>query len=272
MSEANPSESKIKSFQHKIFQFYKQNKRDLPWRNTTDPYKILVSEFMLQQTQVNRVITYYKKWMKQWPTVYKLADEEYKNVLQAWMGLGYNRRAMYLHQSAKVIAHEFKGDVLQAVHHFDKLPGIGLYTCKAIQIFAANENIATVDTNIRRILINEFNLKKLIPDKDLFQLAERCLPKKRSRDWHNALMDYGAIYLTSKKTGIKPKTIQSKFDGSDRQIRGKILRMLLNDQQSEYQLEQKLQIDSKRLSKILVKMKKEGTVSKTDSFYHVPER
>lgn len=259
----------INAFQHKIFQFYKKNKRDLPWRKTTDPYKILVSEFMLQQTQVNRVIAYYTKWMNNWPTVQKLAYEDYKNILRAWMGLGYNRRAMYLHQSANIIVDEFDGDVLHAVKHFDQLPGIGLYTSKAVQIFAANKNIATVDTNIRRILINEFNLKESIPDKELFQLAERCLPKGRSRDWHNALMDYGAMYLTSKKTGIRPKTRQSKFEGSDRQIRGRILRLLLKEKHSLYQLEDQLKIGSGRLSKILNKMVKEKSISKTKEFYHL---
>ena len=96
------------------------------------------------------------------------------------------------------------------------------------------------------------------------------MPKGRSRDWHNALMDYGAIYLTSRKSGIKPKTRQSQFKGSDRQIRGKILRMLLTEKQTEYQLHQKLGIDSERLSDILNKMLNEKTVSKTSEYYHVP--
>ncbi|HMA83531.1 MAG TPA: Fe-S cluster assembly protein HesB [Candidatus Thermoplasmatota archaeon] len=272
MNNSFPPEKEIKTFQQKIFHFYQENKRDLPWRKTTDPYKILVSEFMLQQTQVSRVIEYYTNWMNTWPTVKRLASESYKNVLQAWMGLGYNRRALYLHNTAKVIVDEFDGDVLTAVKHYEKLPGIGLYTSKAIQIFAANADIATVDTNIRRIFISEFDLDESVSDKELFTIAKRCLPRGKSREWHNALMDYGALHLTSRKTGIKPKTQQSIFQGSDRQIRGKILRLLLKEDQSAYQLEKELNVESKRLSKILTKMLKEETVSKTKELYHVPQR
>ncbi len=259
-------------FQKKILQFYQKHKRKLPWRETTDPYKILLSEFMLQQTQVSRVIEYYTRWVDNWPTIQKLAKEEYKNVLEAWMGLGYNRRAMYLHNTAKVIANEFNGDVLTALQHVEKLQGIGPYTSKAIQIFAANADIATVDTNIRRIFIDEFQLDESISGTDLFNLADQCLPFGKSRDWHNALMDYGAMYLTSRKTGIKPKTKQSRFQGSDRQIRGKILRLLLQENKSEYQLRKELKLESKRLSKILTKMIEEKTVSKTNEYYHVPQR
>lgn len=272
MQSKIPSKKEIEKFQQKIFRFYQENKRDLPWRKTTDPYKILVSEFMLQQTQVSRVIEYYHKWMNTWPTVESLANESYKNVLQSWMGLGYNRRAMYLHNTAKVIVDEFDGDVLNAVKHYEKLPGIGLYTSKAVQIFADNADIATVDTNIRRIFINEFGLDELVSDNELFTIAKQCLPKGKSRDWHNALMDYGALHLTSRKTGIKPKTQQSRFQGSDRQIRGKILRLILKEEQSAYQLEKELNVDSKRLSKILTKMLEEETVSKTNKLYHVPQR
>lgn len=260
----------VQRFQKKIFDFYQQNKRDLPWRKTTDPYPILVSEFMLQQTQVSRVIEYYNKWMKQWPTVQLFAKTSYKNVLTAWMGLGYNRRAMYLHKTAKVIVKDFDGDVLEAVKQFNKLPGIGPYTSKAVQIFSANADIATVDTNIRRIFIKEFQLSESISDKELFAIASKCLPEGRSRDWHNALMDYGALYLTSKKTGIRPKTQQSRFQGSDRQIRGKILRLLLKETQSFYQIQNQLDVETKRLSTILDKMEKEKTIDKKDNSYHIP--
>lgn len=261
----------IQRFQKKILAFYQQNKRDLPWRKTTDPYHILVSEFMLQQTQVTRVIEYYTTWMKKWPTVQLFAKTAYKNVLTAWMGLGYNRRAMYLYKTAQIIVHDFDGDVLEAVKQFDKLPGIGLYTSKAVQIFSANADIATVDTNIRRIFIKEFNLSESITDKELFSIAEKCLPPGRSRDWHNALMDYGALYLTSKKTGIKPKTQQSRFQGSDRQIRGQILRLLLKETQSLYQIQDQIDVETKRLSTILEKMEKEKTIDKIDNSYHIPD-
>lgn len=266
------SKKDIEQFQKKVLQFYLDHKRNLPWRQTTDPYKILVSEFMLQQTQVSRVIEYYTKWIEKWPTVQKLATEEYKKVLQAWMGLGYNRRARYLHNTATVIVNEFDGDVLSAVKHYEKLPGIGLYTSKAVQIFSANKDIATVDTNIRRIFINEFNLDESISDTDLFLLAKQCLTRGKSRDWHNALMDYGSMHLTSRKTGIRPKTQQSPFKGSDREIRGKILRLLLNEAQSSYDLEKQLYVNPDRLVRILNKMCEEKTISKVNKQYLVPKR
>jgi A/G-specific adenine glycosylase len=266
----NISKKTIDRFQKKILHFYQENGRDLPWRKTTNPYYILLSEIMLQQTQVSRVISYYEQWIRLWPTIQDLANSEYKAVLQQWMGLGYNRRAQYLHQTAKIISIEFTGDVLTAMIHYKKLPGIGIYTSKAVQIFSANADIATVDTNIRRIFIHEFNLPETISDTELFGIAERCLPKGRSRDWHNALMDYGAMKITALETGIKPKTQQSKFEGSDRQIRAKILRILLKESVSSEYLQKDLKVEKERLKQILEKMKDEGSIERSNQRYHLP--
>ena len=149
---------KIKQFQKKVFSFYKKNKRDLPWRKTTDPYKILLSELMLQQTQVKRVVLYYEQWIATWPTLEKFATASLHEVLQMWMGLGYNTRAVNLHTTARKIIVEYDGDVLQAMKQYKDLPGIGRYTAQAVQIFSTNADLVTVDTNIRRIFINEFKL------------------------------------------------------------------------------------------------------------------
>jgi len=264
------TKKKIEDFQTKILQFYNKNGRDLPWRKTTDPYKILLSEIMLQQTQVSRVVQYYEQWMRLWPTIHTLADAEYKEVLKQWMGLGYNRRAQYLHRTAKIISTEFNGDVLSALDNYKKLPGIGIYTSKAVQIFSANADIATVDTNIRRIFIHEFKLTEKTSDAELFKIAERCLPMGRSRDWHNALMDYGALKLTASETGIKPKTQQSKFEGSDRQIRAKILRRLLDEPVPYEYLQRELTVETNRLDQILEKMKGEGSIILRGQKYHLP--
>jgi A/G-specific adenine glycosylase len=257
----------LKKFQKKIFQFYHNNKRDLPWRKTTDPYKILLSEFMLQQTQVSRVIGYYQKWIAQWPSISDLAHASRKEVLQSWMGLGYNSRAIYLHKSAKIIMDEYSGDILKAIKNYQMLPGIGPYTSQAVQIFALNEDIITVDTNIRRIYLYEFQLPNDTPDKDLWQLAHRCLPLGRSREWHNALMDYGAEYLTSRKTGISPRTRQSKFEGSDRQMRAKILQRLLKKSVTKQDIQNMLGIEEKRLQHILNKMIKEKLIIRKNHKY-----
>ncbi len=265
-----PAEN-IKRFQKKIFSFYEKNKRDLPWRKTTDPYKILLSELMLQQTQVKRVILYYEKWIEKWPTIDALASAALPEVLQMWLGLGYNTRAMNLHTTAQKIVSQFDSDVLQAMKQYKELPGVGKYTSQAVQIFSTNTDLVTVDTNIRRIFISEFKLPTTITDKELWSLAEICLPRGKSRDWHNALMDYGALQLTAKKTGIKPKTQQSRFEGSDRQIRAKILRCLLQKSMSISEMEALFELEQERLKPILEKMSHEKIIVRRNTAYQLKE-
>ena len=264
-----PTQQQIQQFQKKILSFYQKYKRDLPWRKTTDPYKILLSELMLQQTQVTRVVTYFNKWILQWPTIIDLANAPRTEVLKAWMGLGYNTRAIRLHQAAEIIEKQYNGDVLKAISNYKEIPGIGPYTSKAVQIFSANKDLVTVDTNIRRILIHEFHLPEDISEKSLWELAERCLVKGKSRQWHNALMDYGALVLTSKKTGISPKTKQSRFEGSDRQIRAQILRKLLHTSQLKQELIDEFKIDRERLQSILDKMVKEELLIVKKNRYYI---
>ena len=193
------SPERIQGFQKKVFSFYKKYGRELPWRKTTDPYKILTSELMLQQTQVNRVIPYYEEWIARWPTVGTLASASRAEVLSAWMGLGYNTRAVNLHKAVQKIVTEFDGDVVEAMRQYKEIPGVGRYTSQAVQIFSTNADLVTVDTNIRRIFISEFHLSEDISDRELWEFAETCLPRGKSREWHNALMDYGALFSYSKK-------------------------------------------------------------------------
>ncbi|MBR9699287.1 Fe-S cluster assembly protein HesB [Candidatus Woesearchaeota archaeon] len=254
----------IRRFQKKIFSHYEEKGRDLPWRRTKDPYKILLSEIMLQQTQVDRVIDYYKKWTKKWPAVKKLANASRKDILKAWMGLGYNNRAINLHKTAKIISDHFKGNIINAVQNHEILPGIGPYTSAAVQIFAKNADIVTIDTNIRRVLMHEFN----IMDDKVPEMAKKCLPKGKSRIWHNALMDYGQI-LSSRKTGIKPKTQQTKFEGSDRQVRARIMRLLLKKSHSFTELKDSLTVKTSRLNKIIEKMLKEKVIKEKNKRYSI---
>ena len=265
------SAERIQEFQKNVFYFYQKNKRDLPWRKTTDPYKILLSELMLQQTQVNRVILYYEKWIARWPDIHALASASLAEVLQAWMGLGYNTRAINLHKAARKIVIEFDSNVLEAMKQYKEIPGVGRYTSQAVQIFSTNADLVTIDTNIRRIFIKEFHLPEEVSDKELWRLAEQCLPKGKSRKWHNALMDYGALHLTSQKTGIKPKTQQSRFEGSDRQIRARILRCLLNDTMSLSELKKTFRIEQKRLRRILDKMVTEKIIVNNNNSYQLNE-
>ncbi len=226
---------------------------------------------MLQQTQVKRVILYYEKWIEKWPTIDALASAALPEVLQMWLGLGYNTRAMNLHTTAQKIVSQFDSDVLQAMKQYKELPGVGKYTSQAVQIFSTNTDLVTVDTNIRRIFISEFKLPTTITDKELWSLAEICLPRGKSRDWHNALMDYGALQLTAKKTGIKPKTQQSRFEGSDRQIRAKILRCLLQKSMSISEMEALFELEQERLKPILEKMSHEKIIVRRNTAYQLKE-
>jgi len=160
---------------------------------------------------------------------------------------------------------------LEAMKQYKEIPGVGRYTSQAVQIFSTNANLVTVDTNIRRIFIKEFNLPEKVSDKALWELAERCLPRGKSRDWHNALMDYGALFLTAKKTGIKPKTQQSQFEGSDRQIRARILRCLLKEKMSLSELEKTVRIEQIRLRQILDKMMNEKIIMTKNNSYQLNE-
>lgn len=265
------SQEKIQRFQQKIFSFYQKNKRDLPWRMTTNPYKILLSELMLQQTQVSRVVSYYDKWIIRWPTLESLASASRSEVLKVWMGLGYNTRAVRLHQAAQKIVAEFDGDVLAAMKKYQEIPGVGRYTAQAVQIFSTNADLVSVDTNIRRILIAEFHLSEDLSTRELWDYAEQCLPRGRSREWHNALMDYGALYQTAKKTRIHPRSQQSRFEGSDRQLRATVLRLLLSGPSSFETIHSKVDGDIRRLRKILGKMVEEELLVMQNKLYQVKE-
>jgi A/G-specific adenine glycosylase len=265
------SKEKIHQFQDKVFSFYRQNRRELPWRQTTDPYKILLSELMLQQTQVSRVVKYYEHWVRKWPTIHDLASASRVEVLKTWMGLGYNTRAVNFHTAAQKIVNEFGGDVLKAMEQYTEIPGVGRYTAHAVQIFSTNADIVAVDTNIRRIFISEFHLSEAISDKELRVLAAHCLPHGRSREWHNALMDYGALHLTAKKTGIKAKTQQSPFEGSDRQVRAQIMKILLEHDASFTELKLSLSVETIRLKQILKKLLHERLIRRENNRYQVVE-
>ncbi|VVB60515.1 G/T mismatches repair enzyme [uncultured archaeon] len=261
----------VQRFQKKVFSFYQQNKRELPWRNTTDPYKILVSELMLQQTQVSRVISYYERWIARWPTISDLASASRAEVLKAWMGLGYNTRAVYLHKAAQKIVAEYDGDVLTAMKQYQEIPGVGRYTAQAVQIFSRNTDLVTVDTNIRRIFIAEFHLSEELSMRELWGYAEQCLPLGRSREWHNALMDYGALHQTAKKTGIRSVSQQSEFEGSDRQRRAAVLRLLLSGPASFDTIHRALGGERMKIRKILGKMVDEDLLVLQNKRYQVKE-
>ncbi len=223
------SSSSIATFRKEVLSYYKRDGRnDLPWRKTTDPYKILVSEVMLQQTQVARVIEKYKSFLKKFPTVRALAKAPLSEVLKEWSGLGYNRRGKYLHDAAKDIVEKYGGDFGKAFDN--KLSGVGPYTKSAVKVFAFNELEVLLETNVRTAIIHHFFPNKgKVADVEIEKIATTLARGQDPRTWQSALFDYGSYLKRSSirnNNRSKHYTKQSKFEGSLRQIRGAILRTL----------------------------------------------
>lgn len=262
-------EEEIKKFQRKIFSWWKEYKRDFPWRETTNPYRILVSEIMLQQTQAERVVPKFLNFLDRFPNMESLANASPSEVLALWSGLGYNRRAIYLQEAAKYLKD--MTDFPRTPEELQDIKGIGKYTSRSILIFAFNKDIATVDTNIRRILIAEGFATEETKEKELYSIASMLLPKGKSRDWHNALMDYGATHLTALRTGIKPTSSQGKFKGSNRQYRGKIVKYLIkNKMASKNMIIKHCLIPEDQIDNLLKGLTEDNLIQKVGKKYSLP--
>ncbi len=259
--------------------------RDLPWRHTHDPYKILVSEIMLQQTQVDRVVPFYTRFIRQFPTPAALAKAPLSKVLKTWQGLGYNRRAVYLQRSAKIMseAEVPRGGVGVVFISPErgtsvKLPGVGPYTRAAVEAFAYNNPTVFVETNIRTVFFYHcFPNKQHVSDKEILPLVEQALKKSKlePREFYARLMDYGTLL---KKQGIKLNnqskhySKQSKFEGSYRQVRGQILRTLLAEPAT---LNQLLKITGRKKSelvKVVAGLSKEGMIELKRNKFYIAEK
>lgn len=223
----------IKKTQQNILSRYTKNGRKLPRRITKDPYVIHVSEVMLQQTQVDRVIPYFHQRMKDFPDYTSLAKASKTDLLSHRSGLWFNSRVLRLQTCAQTIIEKWKNGkwknwtLSKDRAELQKLPWIGPYTSAAIMAFAWNLPVPVIDTNIRRVFIFLFKLPETITAKELEVFAETVLPPWKSRDRHNALMDQWALLLTARKTKIKPLSKQSKFEGSDRQVRWRTMKQLV---------------------------------------------
>lgn len=215
-----------KEFQSYIFSWWETHRRDLPWRHTHDPYKILLSEVMLQQTNVSRVIPTYKKFLKNFPNITALQKAATSDVLRLWKGMGYNRRALYLHKAAKIIVDQYHNQFPTSQQLLSKLPGVGTYTARAILVFAFGKNIAAVDTNIRQIITHFFFHDKQQKDKVIQNVADQLLPPGKSWEWHQALMDYGAIEMPKLKIKKIKKSGGIPFKKTNRYYRGRIIDIL----------------------------------------------
>ncbi len=262
----------VNKFRRTVLSFYRLHGRhDLPWRDTRDPYRIAVSELMLQQTQVSRVIEKYKAFLKAFPTLRALAKVPLARVLTAWSGLGYNRRAKFLHALAKKIVSERKGIFPKSIEELESLPGIGPYTARAIAVFAYNQPVTCIETNIRTVFIHHFfPRKRSVSDTELLLVIEATLDRKDPRGWYSALMDYGTHLKQSGVTVHRKSahyTRQSAFHGSNRQIRGAIIRLLITGKKSKTVLIEQTGFPEKRILPILCDLEKERLVRRKGAFY-----
>lgn len=259
----------VMNFRETIYGYYHQYKREFSWRQTTDPYHILVSEVMLQQTQTYRVNGKFEHFLAQFPNFYVLAQADMRSVLAAWQGLGYNRRALALQAIAQSVVTTHSGQLPADSQTLTTFRGIGSNTAGSICAFAFNQPTVFLETNIRAVLIHFFfQGESHIHDKMLLPLARMVLDINNPRDWYYALMDYG---VALKKCYPNPSRAsahhmkQSSFQGSDRQIRGEILRMLL----AEYSLSiscvaERLTVDVERVERIARQLMHDGFLYFTD--------
>lgn len=263
------SSEKIQKFQQKIYDYYSFNKRDFAWRTDITPYRIFISEVMLQQTQTSRVIFKFQQWIEKFPDFQTLAQASQYEVLSAWQGLGYNSRGLRLLKAAQIIMTEFGGKLPDALDDLESLPGIGPNTAGSISAFAFNKPVTFIETNIRTVFLHEFfQNKELICDKEILSLVAQTVDKNNPREWYYALMDYGVylkkeLKINNKKS--KQYTRQSKFIGSRRQVRGAIIKILskikkLSEEDLFFLLEQELPDNKHSFDTILQELIKEKLV------------
>jgi A/G-specific adenine glycosylase len=264
----------IRSFQAMILSHYARSGRDLIWRKTTNPYHILVSEIMLQQTRVERVAVKYPEFLGLFPDFPSLARAPLSQVLSAWQGMGYNRRAIALQKCAIRVVSEFGGILPADVDTLATFPGIGRATASSICAFAFNMPVIFIETNIRRVFIHFFfSDLDTVTDTDILPLVDRSLFREDPRKWYNALMDLGTDLKTKVPNPNRRSTHYTKqpaFEGSDRKIRGHILRTLLTEKKmTENAIITTLSEDSSRVIRILADLENEGFIVRSGSFFTI---
>ena len=261
-------ESNTKQLKKDLLTWYANNKRSFSWRKTSDPWKILLIEIISQQTQINRANTYYQKFIKRFPTPESMSESSLKTILKMWSGLGYNNRAKRLYESSKILADQgFEG----IYPNFEMLPGVGPYTKNAILSFAYGDNVLAVDTNLQRIIIRYFGIDNT---KDYVKEYSNLLLKDiNSKDLNQAFMDFGSSICTSsnakcdicplekncKKYFLNSKNSNNKFKGSNRELRGKIIKLLLEENEiSVKEVEKKIGEDLSKIITAITSLNNDG--------------
>ncbi len=265
----------IRTFRKTIYGYYRTDGRDLPWRKTTDPYRILVSEIMLQQTQVERVIGKYGEFLAAFPDFHALAEAPLPRLLRLWQGMGYNRRALMLRRLAQIIVGEQGGRLPSDPEALIRLPGIGPYTQGAVLAFAFNKPVVFLDTNIRRVYIDAFfPAREMIRDGEILPLLRQTLDARNPRKWYNALMDYGAMLKLRRGNPNKRSAHYSRqgaFENSNRQVRGRIVKLLVGEPLlTAARITQATGMDAARVRKNLAALEKEAFIERRGRRYLIP--
>lgn len=257
-----------------LIDWYLVNRRDLPWRDTRDPYRILVSEIMLQQTQAERVVPKYHEFLTLFPTIEALADAPASEVIRAWSGLGYNRRALNLQRACRAALEQFDGALPAGVDDLRSLPGVGPYTAGAVACFAFEQDVGFVDTNIQRVLHRVVYgpdvPESVVSAREIEALAKTVVPEGRGYDWNQALMELGATVCRARSTvcllcpvtdwcasrgmmqdafaraQAAPKTSQAPFEQTSRYFRGRIVHLLRESRHGMTAAELAMRIDGDR--------------------------
>ncbi len=264
--------AQIYAFRNKIYDSYDTHGRNLPWRRTRNPYRILISEIMLQQTQVERVIGKYPTFLSAFPDFTSLSKAPLKKLLTVWQGLGYNRRVLALKALAQKVVHEHGGKLPSDTAMLLALPGIGKYTAGAVAAFAFNKPVMFMDTNIRRVYIHEFfHDREDIHDDEIIPFLEQTMDVGNPAKWYNALMDYGTM-LKGEQVNPNRRSAhyskQSPFENSNRQVRGSILKLLVREAPlSEARIVNKTGMDPERVKANLLLLEEEGFIRKRGTTY-----
>lgn len=272
LSSKFPDKPTVKKFQTLMRDYYARHGRVLAWRSNTTLYRVILSELMLQQTQVARVNERFPQFLATFPTLESLARASLGEVLIAWQGLGYNRRARFLHELAQTIVSSKKSYTTPEELIF--LPGIGVNTAGSVAAFAFDYPSIFIETNIRAVMIYFFcHHREDVSDKEVLALVKATLPSKNFREWYYSLMDYGS-WLKSRVVNpsrqSKHHTKQSTFKGSDREIRGAIIRELGKKSHTLPSLKKILTFEPLRIAKQISNLKKERMIIQKGQTFSLP--
>ena len=261
-----------KDFQELLWQKARELYRPMPWREDTQPYFVLVSELMLQQTQVDRVIPKFQAFIGRFPTIASLAEAPLSDVLVLWNGLGYNRRAKYLHDAVRKITSEFNGKFPETKEGLLSLPGVGPGTAGALLAYAFNQPVVFIETNVRSVYFYHFfEDGAKVTDRELSECVARTLDEEHPREFYWALMDYGT-WLKKNKLGRITQSVhykkQSALKGSLREMRGNIVKYLSSSDASVGTLRMQFG-DDQRYESALEGLIRDGLVSRTKERFHL---